>query len=108
MRSSFCTPDRSGGIRERRCHRAPSATSSPTAVRRPAGLFTHRSGRAAAYEAAVKPLEHYLDRVRHGEPASIRLRLQWLVAWAEGDAMLGKIEKEQAHYERNGCRRDWR
>src|SRR5512142_953829 len=55
----------------------------------------------AAYEAAVKPLEFYLDQVaamasRHETECTLR----WLVAWAEGDAMLGRIQKEQAHYER--------
>lgn len=55
----------------------------------------------AAYEAAVKPLEFYLDRVAamastHQSDCTLR----WLVAWAVGDAMLGTIKKEQAHYER--------
>jgi poly(beta-D-mannuronate) lyase len=55
----------------------------------------------AAYEAAVKPLESYLDRVaRMASDGDKVCTLNWLVAWAEGDAMLGKIEKEQAHYER--------
>jgi poly(beta-D-mannuronate) lyase len=55
----------------------------------------------AAYEAAVKPLEFYLDRVAHmASDGDKSCTLRWLVAWAEADAMLGKIEKEQAHYER--------
>ncbi len=57
--------------------------------------------RHAAYEAAVKPLEFYLDHVaRMASDGGKACTLRWLVAWAEGDAMLGKIEKEQAHYER--------
>ncbi len=55
----------------------------------------------AAYEAAVKPLEFYLDRVaRMASDHDSECTLRWLVAWAEGDAMLGTIKKEQAHYER--------
>lgn len=55
----------------------------------------------AAYEAAVKPLEFYLDRIAAmASEHQSECTLRWLVAWAEGDAMLGKIEKEQAHYER--------
>lgn len=55
----------------------------------------------AAYEAAVKPLEFYLDRVAAMASAhQSECTLRWLVAWAEGDAMLGTIKKEQAHYER--------
>lgn len=54
-----------------------------------------------AYEAAVKPLEAFMGQVAasasHGDKGCA---LRWLTAWAEGDAMLGKIEKEQAHYER--------
>lgn len=57
--------------------------------------------RHAAYEAAVKPLEFYLDKIaRMASDGEKTCTLRWLVAWAEGDAMLGKIEKEQAHYER--------
>jgi len=57
--------------------------------------------RHAAYEAAVKPLEAYLGNVaRMASNGDKACALRWLVAWAEGDAMLGKIEKEQAHYER--------
>lgn len=57
--------------------------------------------RHAAYEAAVKPLEFYLGKVaRLASDGDKECTLRWLVAWAEGDAMLGKIEKEQAHYER--------
>ncbi len=55
----------------------------------------------AAYEAAVKPLESYLEHVAHMASAhQSDCALRWLVSWAESDAMLGKIEKEQAHYER--------
>jgi poly(beta-D-mannuronate) lyase len=58
----------------------------------------------AAYEAAVKPLEDYLGAVARMASSNARedkdCAVHWLVAWAEGDAMLGKIEKEQAHYER--------
>lgn len=55
----------------------------------------------AAYEAAVKPLEQYLGAVaRMASDGDKACTLRWLVAWAEGDAMLGKIKKEQAHYER--------
>jgi poly(beta-D-mannuronate) lyase len=55
----------------------------------------------AAYEDSVKPLEHYLDRIAAmASNNQSACTLQWLVAWAEGDAMLGKIKKEQAHYER--------
>ena len=57
--------------------------------------------RHAAYEAAVKPLEAYLHVVvKSASDGDKQCTLRWLVAWAEGDAMLGKIEKEQAHYER--------
>ncbi len=57
--------------------------------------------RHAAYEAAVGPLEFYLGRIaRTASDGDKACTLRWLVAWAEGDAMLGKIEKEQAHYER--------
>jgi poly(beta-D-mannuronate) lyase len=57
--------------------------------------------RHAAYEAAVKPLEAYLRTVaKSASDGDKACTLRWLVAWAEGDAMLGKIEKEQAHYER--------
>jgi len=55
----------------------------------------------AAYEAAVKPLEFYLHNVaKMASDGDKQCTLRWLVAWAEGDAMLGKIEKEQAHFER--------
>jgi poly(beta-D-mannuronate) lyase len=55
----------------------------------------------AAYEAAVGPLEDYLRAVAKTASAGDKqCTLKWLVAWAENDAMLGKIEKEQAHYER--------
>jgi len=55
----------------------------------------------AAYEAAVGPVEHYLDTVAAmASKGESECSLRWLVAWAEGDALLGKIEKEQAHYER--------
>lgn len=55
----------------------------------------------AAYEAAVKPLEAYLGGVAKMASAGDKAcTLRWLIAWAEGDAMLGKIKKEQAHYER--------
>lgn len=58
----------------------------------------------AAYEAAVGPLEAYMASVARMASSDNRddkaCAVHWLVAWAEGDAMLGKIEKEQAHYER--------
>jgi poly(beta-D-mannuronate) lyase len=55
----------------------------------------------AAYEAAVKPLETYLRTVaKLASTGQKECTLRWLVAWAEGDAMLGTIEKQQAHYER--------
>jgi poly(beta-D-mannuronate) lyase len=58
----------------------------------------------AAYEAAVKPLETYMGAVAQmastGSADDAQCAVRWLVAWAEGDAMLGKIAKEQAHYER--------
>jgi poly(beta-D-mannuronate) lyase len=55
----------------------------------------------AAYEAAVQPLEHFMGEVAAmASKGEADCALRWLVAWAEGDAMLGKIEKEQAHYER--------
>jgi len=58
----------------------------------------------AAYEAAVGPLEAYLGGVAKmasgGSHDDAACAVEWLVAWAEGDALLGKIEKEQAHYER--------
>jgi len=57
--------------------------------------------RHAAYEAAVKPLETYLRQVAASASRGDKeCTLRWLVAWAEGDAMLGKIEKDQAHFER--------
>jgi poly(beta-D-mannuronate) lyase len=57
--------------------------------------------RHAAYEAAVKPLEFYLQNIaKMASTGDKECTLRWLIAWAEGDAMLGKIEKEQAHYER--------
>jgi poly(beta-D-mannuronate) lyase len=57
--------------------------------------------RHAAYEAAVGPLEHYLDGVAQmASNGEDQCALRWLVSWAESDALLGKIEKEQAHYER--------
>lgn len=57
--------------------------------------------RHAAYEAAVKPLEEYLRAIaKTASKGDKACAVQWLVSWAEGDAMLGKIEKEQAHYER--------
>jgi poly(beta-D-mannuronate) lyase len=58
----------------------------------------------AAYEAAVGPIEAYLNTVAAqastNNPDGAACALRWLVAWAEGDALLGKIKKEQAHYER--------
>lgn len=55
----------------------------------------------AAYEAAVKPLEAYLGTVaKLASDGKKECTLRWLISWAEGDAMLGKITKEQAHYER--------
>jgi poly(beta-D-mannuronate) lyase len=55
----------------------------------------------AAYEAAVGPVEHYLDAVAQmASKGEAQCTLRWLVSWAEGDALLGRIEKEQAHYER--------
>jgi poly(beta-D-mannuronate) lyase len=57
--------------------------------------------RHAAYEAAVKPFEFYLHAVaKMASTGDKACTLRWLVAWAEGDAMLGTIKKEQAHYER--------
>jgi poly(beta-D-mannuronate) lyase len=57
--------------------------------------------RYAAYEAAVQPLEQYFDAVAQmASKGQSQCALRWLVSWAEGDAMLGRIEKEQAHYER--------
>jgi poly(beta-D-mannuronate) lyase len=57
--------------------------------------------RHAAYEAAVKPLEAFLRAVaKSASDGDKKCALQWLTAWAEGDAMLGRIEKEQAHYQR--------
>jgi len=57
--------------------------------------------RHTAYEAAVKPLEFYLGKVaRMASDGDKACTLRWLVAWAEGDAMLGRIAKQQAHYER--------
>lgn len=55
----------------------------------------------AAYEAAVGPLETYLKTIaKMASAGDKQCTLKWLVTWAEGDAMLGKIEKEQAHFER--------
>jgi poly(beta-D-mannuronate) lyase len=58
----------------------------------------------AAYEAAVGPIEHYMGEVAKlassGSRDDARCAVLWLTAWAEGDALLGKIKKEQAHYER--------
>jgi poly(beta-D-mannuronate) lyase len=55
----------------------------------------------AAYEAAVAPLETFLRAVaKSASDGDRECTLQWLTAWAEGDALLGKIEKEQAHYQR--------
>jgi len=57
--------------------------------------------RHAAYEAAVKPLDTYLRTVaKLASEGQKECALRWLVSWSEGDAMLGHIEKEQAHYER--------
>ncbi|MDR3526758.1 MAG: alginate lyase family protein [Rhizomicrobium sp.] len=55
----------------------------------------------AAYEAAVKPLDNYLRTVaKLASEGQKTCAVRWLVSWSEGDAMLGRIEKEQAHYER--------
>jgi len=58
----------------------------------------------AAYEAAVGPIEDYLAAVARmassGKADDAQCAVHWLAGWAEGDAMLGRIEKEQAHYER--------
>ncbi len=58
----------------------------------------------ARYEAAVGPIEQYMGTVARmassGAPDDAQCAVRWLTAWAEGDAMLGKIKKEQAHYER--------
>jgi poly(beta-D-mannuronate) lyase len=57
--------------------------------------------RHAAYEAAIAPLEAFLRAVaKSASDGDKECTLRWLVGWAEGDAMLGKIEKEQAHYQR--------
>jgi poly(beta-D-mannuronate) lyase len=57
--------------------------------------------RHTAYEAAVGPLEAYLHTVaKLASNGEKECALRWLVSWAEGDAMLGTIKKEQAHYER--------
>jgi poly(beta-D-mannuronate) lyase len=57
--------------------------------------------RHAAYEAAVAPLETFLRAVaKSASDGDKECTLRWLVGWAEGDAMLGTIKKEQAHYER--------
>jgi poly(beta-D-mannuronate) lyase len=58
----------------------------------------------AQYEAAVEPIEDYMGAVAKmassGGSDDAECAVRWLVSWAEGDAMLGRIEKEQAHYER--------
>jgi poly(beta-D-mannuronate) lyase len=58
----------------------------------------------AAYEAAVGPIEQYLGAVARMASSGTRddalCAVRWLTAWAEGDALLGTIKKEQAHYER--------
>jgi poly(beta-D-mannuronate) lyase len=58
----------------------------------------------AKYEAAVGPIEQYLGAVAKmassGAPDDAQCAVRWLTAWAEGDALLGKIKKEQAYYER--------
>jgi poly(beta-D-mannuronate) lyase len=55
----------------------------------------------AAYEAAVGPVERYLDAVAGmASKGEDQCALRWLVSWAENDALLGRMAKEQAHYER--------
>lgn len=57
--------------------------------------------RKAAYEAAVKPFEDYLRYIATAaSKGDNKCALEWLTAWAKGDAMLGKIENHQAHFER--------
>ncbi|GAA0535377.1 poly(beta-D-mannuronate) lyase [Rhizomicrobium palustre] len=57
--------------------------------------------RHAAYEAAVEPIETNLGGIaKMASAGDSTCTLQWLQSWAGGGAMLGKIEKEQAHYER--------
>lgn len=57
--------------------------------------------RKAAYETAVKPFEDYLRFVSsQASRGDQQCALQWLTSWAQSGAMLGRIEKEQAHYER--------
>jgi poly(beta-D-mannuronate) lyase len=48
-------------------------------------------------DAAVKPLRDFRRALaRQSDPCAV----EWLVAWAEGDALLGRMSSNQAHYER--------
>src|SRR3972149_335161 len=59
-------------------------------------------------ELAVKPLEDYLRNfsrmadlyVRSGAQPVAVCALDWLDAWAQGDAMLGSMSSRQAEYHR--------
>ncbi len=62
----------------------------------------------ARNEAAVKPVNDYLDGVaraanawqRGGKPADAQCALGWLQAWAEGGGMLGAMTTNQSWYTR--------
>jgi poly(beta-D-mannuronate) lyase len=64
--------------------------------------------RKARNEAAVKPVNDYLDAVAHlanawqqrHDEADARCALDWLSAWAAQGAMLGKMTTEQSNYTR--------
>jgi len=64
--------------------------------------------RKARNEAAVKPVNDYLDTVARaatawqarGDAADARCALHWLTSWADQGAMLGKMTSNQSYYTR--------
>lgn len=64
--------------------------------------------RKARNEAAVKPVNDYLEAVAraavagqaHGDAAAAQCALAWLDAWAGGGALLGTMSTEQSYYTR--------
>ncbi|MFJ1469887.1 alginate lyase family protein [Massilia orientalis] len=64
--------------------------------------------RKARNEAAVKPVNDYLDAVAHAavawqrthRDADARCALTWLASWADRKAMLGTMTTEQSYYTR--------
>ena len=64
--------------------------------------------RKARNEAAVKPVNDYLDAVArkavaaqsHADDAAARCALDWLAGWADANALLGTMTTDQSYYKR--------